>query len=311
MKLLVLGAGAVGGYFGGRLVEGGADITFLVRPRRQAQLQREGLRIESQLGNLSLPVNTVLAEHLRPGYALVLLTCKAYDLDSAMDAIAPAMGGGCAVIPMLNGMAHLDRLAQRFGPSNVMGGTCQINAKLRSDGVVEHTGALQRLVFGERGGAKSARSQAFADMLARTKIDWSLSEDIERDLWEKLVFLSALAATTSLFRANVREIVAAPGGHEAMERTLGTNIEIARREGHSPRAALIDFARKALMDPAGTWSASLLRDIEAGNPVEGDHIVGWMLDKARQHGLDDTMLSIAYVHIKAYEARRAAGRLPM
>jgi len=309
MKILVLGAGGIGGYFGGRLAESGADVTFLVRPKRREQIARDGLMIESPSGNAKLAVKTVAAEELKPGYDLVLFTCKAYDLDSAMDAIAPAMQGGCVVVPMLNGIAHFERLDARFGRQNVMGGTCQINATLRKDGVVVNGDALQRLLFGERDKSKSARAQAFADALAKTKIDWKLSEDIEQDLWEKVVFLSALAATTCLFRANVREIIAAPGGKEVMERALAANIAIATKEGHAPRAPAIEMARGRLTDPEGLWSASMLRDLEAGGATEADHIIGFMLAKARAHGVDDTVLSIAYTHLKAYEARRAAGRL--
>lgn len=309
MKLLILGAGGIGGYFGGRLAEAGADVTFLVRPQRREQLERDGLRIESQLGDLQIPVKTVLAAELRPEYEIVLLTCKAYDLDSAVDAIAPAMAGPCAVIPLLNGIAHLDRLDERFGYEKVMGGTCAIQAALRKDGVIQHAGTLQRVVFGERDGSTSARAQAFAAALARTRIEWELSQDIEQDLWEKIVFLSALAATTCLFRANVGEIIAAPGGLAAIQRVLDTNIEIANREGHAPRQQAVEFARNGLTDPASTWVASMLRDLQSGGPVESDHIVGWMLDLARKHGLDDTIHSLAYTHLKAYEARRA-GRLP-
>jgi 2-dehydropantoate 2-reductase len=310
MRLLILGAGGIGGYFGGRLAESGADVVFLVRPRRRAQLERAGLRLQSQLGHLQLPVRTVIAGELRPGYDLVLLACKAYDLDSAIQAIAPAMDGKCAVLPLLNGMAHFAALDRRFESPNVMGGTCLIGVTLGQDGTIYHAGALQRLIFGERDRSRSTRAQAFAEVLAKTKIDWQLSDDIAQNLWEKMVFLSALAATTCLFRANVGEIIAAPGGREAIERTLGTNIEIATREGHPPGDGAILFARNGLTDPAGTWSASMLRDLEAGAPVESDHIVGWMLDRARRHGLDDTMLSLAYTHLKAYETRRAAGRLP-
>jgi 2-dehydropantoate 2-reductase len=310
MKILVLGAGGIGGYFGGRLAEAGADVTFLVRPKRREQIRKDGLVVESQLGNLKLDVKTVVAEELTPGYDFVLFTCKAYDLDSAMDAIAPAMGGGCTVVPMLNGIAHYERLDARFGANNVMGGTCQINVTLRKDGVVQHADALQRLLFGERDKSKSPRAQSFAEAFAKSKIDWKLSEDIEQDLWEKIVFLSALAATTCLFRANVREIVAAPGGLEAMERTIAANIAIATAEGHAPRPAAIDAARKRLTDPAGTWSASMLRDLEGGGQVEADHVVGWMLERARKHKLDDTILSLAFSHLKAYEARKAANRLP-
>jgi 2-dehydropantoate 2-reductase len=310
MKTLVLGAGGIGGYFGGRLAEVGADVTFLVRPKRREQIEHDGLRIESPLGDARLAAKTVLAEQLRPGYDIVLFTCKAYDLDSAMDAIAPVMDGTAAVVPMLNGIAHFERLDARFGRASVMGGTAQINVTLRKDGVILHGDPLQRLLFGERDRSKSSRAQAFAEVLGKSKIDWKLSEDIEQDLWEKVVFLSALAATTCLFRANVGEINAAAGGTQAMERVLAANVAIAAREGHAPRPASIEFARARLSDRAGTWSASMLRDLEGGGAVEADHIVGWMLERARKHGIDDTVLALAYTHLKAYEARRAAGRLP-
>jgi 2-dehydropantoate 2-reductase len=310
MKLLVLGAGGIGGYFGGRLAEGGADVTFLVRPGRGEQIRKDGLRIQSPRGDLRLPVNTVFAESLQPGYDLVLFTCKAYDLASAMEAIEPVMDGTCAVVPLLNGLAHFDALDRRFGKEQVMGGTCQIDVTLRQDGLVFHAGTLQRLLFGERDRRTTARAQALATVLANSTIDWTLSQDIEQDVWEKMVFLSALAATTCLFRANVREIIAAPGGCEAMERALAANIEVAAREGHPPRPDAVTFARDRLTDPAGTWSASMLRDAESGKLVESDHIVGWMLDRARAHGADDTILALAYTHLRAYEARKAARRLP-
>ena len=305
MKLLVLGAGGIGGYFGGRVAEAkSADVTFLVRPKRREQLERDGLVIESPDGNARFPVKTVSAGELKPGYDAVLFTCKAYDLDSAMGAIAPAMDGKCVVVPQLNGMAHLEALDKRFGKSQVMGGVAQINATLRKDGTVAHMDSLSRIVFGERDKTVTPRAQAIADAFAKTSVRWHLSQDIEQEMWEKVVFLSALAAATCLFRANVGEIMAAPGGREAMERAIDANIEIATREGHPPRAQSIEFAKARLMDAKGNWSASMMRDMEAGNQVEADHIVGWMLDRARKHSIDDLILSMAYTHLKAYEARR-------
>src|SRR5688572_6128349 len=310
MRFLVLGAGAIGGYFGGRLAESGADVTFLVRPGRRAQLERDGLRIESALGNMSRPVRTALADSLAPDYDVVLLTCKAYDLPSSIEAIAPAVGTQTAIIPLLNGLSHFAVLDAHFGASRVMGGTCMIDSILGRDGVVHHGGTLQRLVFGERDGRLSPRAEAIAAVLAGTTVEWSLSDDIEQILWEKLVFLAALASLTCLFRANVREIISAPSGREAMERALAANAEIAAREGHPPSASGLDFARTRLTDPSGPWSASMLRDLENGGPTEGDHILGWMLDRARRHGVDDTLLSLAFTHLKAFEARRDANRLP-
>ena len=310
MRFLVLGAGAIGGYFGGRLAESGADVTFLVRPGRRVQLERDGLRIESALGNVARPVRTTLAGSLASDYDIVLLTCKAYDLQASIEAISPAVGPQTAIIPLLNGLAHFAALDARFGAARVMGGTCMIDSTLSRDGVVHHGGTLQRLVFGERDGRSSPRAEAVAAVMAGTTVDWSMADDIEQTLWDKLVFLAALASMTCLFRANVREIMSAPGGHEAMERALAANAEIAAREGHSPSAAGLAFARSRLTDPAGPWSASMLRDLEGGGRVEADHIVGWMLDLARRHGVDDTLLSLAFTHLKSFEARRDANRLP-
>ncbi len=310
MKLLVLGAGAIGGYFGGRLAQAGADVTFLVRPARRIVLEREGLRVASVNGDFTVAVKTVVAGEVAPGCDAVLFTCKAYDLDSAIEAVAPAMGERAVLVPLLNGLAHFEVLDRKFGRARVMGGTAHINAKLRKDGVIENPDPLQRVIFGERDPAQRRAAEALAAEFARTKADWIHSKDIEQDLWEKIAFLSALASVTCLFRANVGEIMAAPGGKEAMERALAANIEIATREGHAPSASAIERAMKRLTDPAGTWEASMLRDLEAGGPVEADHIVGWMLGKARQHAIDDTILALAYAHLKAYDRRRAAGRLP-
>jgi 2-dehydropantoate 2-reductase len=310
VKLLVLGAGGIGGYFGGRLAEANAaDVTFLVRPKRREQILRDGLVIESPHGNARFPVKTVVAGELKPGYDAVLFTCKAYDLDSAMDAIAPAMDGKTVIVPQLNGMAHLDALDKRFGRSQVMGGVAQINVQLRKDGTIAHMDSLARIVFGERDKVETPRAKALAEAFSKSKVHWTLSLDIEQEMWEKIVFLCALAANTCLFRANVGEIMAAPGGREAMERTIDANIEIATREGHAPRPKSVEFAKSRLMDPNGNWSASMMRDMEAGNPVEADHIVGWMLERARKHGIDDAVLAMAYTHLKAYEARRTAGRV--
>jgi len=178
VRLLVLGAGGIGGYFGGRLAEAkAADVTFLVRPKRREQIARDGLVIESPHGNARFPVNAVTAQELKPGYDAVLFTCKAYDLDSAMDAIAPAMDGKCVVVPQLNGMAHLEALDARFGKSQVMGGVAQINVQLRKDGTIAHMDSLSRIVFGERDKRVTPRAQALADAFAKTNVGWSLSPD--------------------------------------------------------------------------------------------------------------------------------------
>jgi 2-dehydropantoate 2-reductase len=306
MKLLVLGAGGIGGYFGGRLAETGTDVTFLVRPRRRQQLERDGLRIESPRGSVALPVQTVLAADVRAEYDFVLLTCKAYDLDSAMDAIAPAMNGRCAVVPLLNGMAHLEALDRRFGAESVMGGNASILVTLGADGVIRHGDPLQRISFGERDRAKSERSQLFAKAFVATSLEWDLSDDIMRSMWEKIVFLSVLASANCLYRASTGEIVRAPGGLHALEHAMAVNVDVATREGYAPRASIVEFFQQTLTDPTSERKGSMIHDLEAGAPVEADHVVGWMLGRAKAHGLEHPLLEHAYTALKAYEARRAA-----
>ena len=308
MKLLVVGAGGIGGHIGGRLVEAGGDVTFLVRARRQAQLAQDGLRIMSPLGDFASVVKTVTAADLTPDYDVALLTCKSYDLEQAMADLGPAMTGRCAVLPMLNGMAHLDALDQRFGAANVWGGTTAMNVTLDAAGTVRHVGAWARVAFGERGRDPSPTAAALGELLARTKLKTELSPRIEQDMWEKIVNLSALAALTCLFRANVGEILAAKGGPQAIDRVLETNLAIATREGFPPRPQALVATDKMMREAGSGLTSSMLRDLEAGNRVEADHIVGWMLAKAREHQLDDTMLSVAYTHLSAYEQRRASGR---
>lgn len=306
MRLLVLGAGGVGGYFGGRIAQAGGDVTFLVRGRRRDQLMRDGLHVKSPFGDFATPVRVVTAGELAPDYDLVMLACKAYDLDSAMDAIAPVMTGRCAVLPLLNGMSHLETLDRRFGETNVLGGTAMIASTLAEDGTVVHLNRFHRIAFGERAGRDVGYARAFETMLGSATLVWENSAIIEAELWEKLVALSVLAAATCLFRASVGEIVSAPGGREVMERAIATNVEIATREGHPPRPAALDTLRRMLLDPSSSLTASMMRDLEAGARVEADHIVDWMLDRARLHGLDSSLLSMAYVTLKAYEARRGS-----
>ncbi|GAC1667863.1 MAG: 2-dehydropantoate 2-reductase [Candidatus Limnocylindrales bacterium] len=310
MRLLVLGAGGIGGYFGGRLVEGGADVTFLVRAARRAELVEQGLRIRSPRGDADLAVVTVVADELAADYDLVLLTCKAYDLPSAMEAIAPAMSASSGVLPLLNGFAHLTTLSERFGRANVLGGTAKIAVTRAADGSIRHLNDWSAVTFGEQDGRASDRILALKAAFDRTSVDASVSTDVRRDLWLKFVHLHTVAAMTSLMRANVGEIVRAPEGAALLQTLLSTNIEIARREGYPPDDAFIATYQSTFAQAASAYEASLARDIERGGPIESDHLLGSMLERCRAHELDDRIHQLAWVASKAYEQRRAADRLP-
>lgn len=305
MRILVLGAGGIGGYFGGRLVEAGADVTFLVRERRARQLARDGLVIKSPLGDARLKVKTVLASGLRPEYDLVFLTCKAYDLESAMTAIAPALGPGTAIVPALNGLRHLEDLEARFGPERVLGGLAQIAAMLTPEGEVHHLSPFQLLVFGERDGSRSPRCEAFAKACAGAKFDSRLSEAVDLELWEKFVFLATLAGITCVMRGSIGAIMKSQEGEALTREMLEECRKVAAASGHPPRAEVMARYTEILTDRASGLTASMLRDIERKGPIEGEHIVGDMLRRARKFGISAPLLRVAWAHLQAYSAMRA------
>jgi 2-dehydropantoate 2-reductase len=310
MKVLVLGAGAVGGYFGGRLAQSGADVTFLVRPARAQKLAQAGLAIKSPLGDANIAVRTVLQEAVRPDYDLVILSCKAYDLEDAIAALGGAMGADTLVLPLLNGMAQLARLEQAYGKARVLGGTCYIASTLDADGSILHLGKFQGITCGARAGNHAhagALLQALAQAYARVPLECKLSADIEQDMWEKFVLLATLAAMTCLMRASVGEILAAADGEALMREALTSCVATAAAAGHAPRAESLQRTEGMLFARGSSFTASMLRDLEAGGRVEADHIVGDMLRRARAAGIDARLLAAAYCHLQAYEARRKQG----
>lgn len=306
MKILVLGAGGIGGYFGGRLAAAGAEVTFLVRPRRAAQLQQNGLVIKSPRGDLRQPVATVLAAPLQPDYDLVFLTCKAYDLAAAIAAIAPAMGPRTAVLPALNGILHLDVLINKFGDARVLGGLAQIAATLTPEGEIHHLSDFHVLTFGELSGQRSPRCEAFARLCANAGFSSRLSDNAWLELWEKFVFLCTLAGMTCLMRASVGAIARSQDGAALMREMLGECRQVAAASGYEPRPEVMALYEAKLTDGNSDFTASMLRDIERGGPTEGDHIVGDMLRRARQLNIDAPLLRTAFCHLQAYQANRAA-----
>ncbi|MFC7398448.1 2-dehydropantoate 2-reductase [Chelatococcus sp. GCM10030263] len=306
MRFLVVGAGAIGGYFGGRLLEAGRDVTFLVRPRRAEMLVQRGLVIRSPAaGDVTLPSPpTVLAEALETPFDVILLSCKAYDLDGAIAAVAPAVGPNTLILPLLNGMGHLDVLDARFGAEKVLGGLCIISTDLDADGRVLHLNDMHSLMFGERNGTGSARAQALAQAFAGATFDGRLSETILQDMWEKWVFIATAAGINSLMRASVGDIVAAGAADLAMG-LAEECAAIAARHGYPPRPEFRERSERTFTAAGSPMTASMLRDIERGAPVEAEHLLGDLLRRGGDAVGPRSLLRIAYAHLKAYEARRA------
>lgn len=302
MRILFLGAGAVGGYFGGRMAEAGADITFLVRENRARQLA-QGLRIESPNGDATIPVHTITEGDAAEPFDVIVLTSKAYGLASALETIAAHVYDGAIIAPLLNGMAHLAQIETRFPDAVVWGGVAQIPAMLTPDGTIRHMAPLQGLIFGPRPGQEHTRAKAeqLVAIAAKAGISARFSETIEQDLWGKWVFLATLAAGTCLMRSDIGTILKTENGEMFLLGLLDECTSIAAAEGFRPDETRMKGYHRQLTDRGSKWTASLLRDMEQGNRIEADHIVGDMLRRARAYAIATPKLDIAWTYLQTYE----------
>lgn len=302
MRILVLGAGATGGYFGARLAQAAADISFLLRPARAQYLRQHGLQVRSPLGDVHLVPKVITASGLPMAtpFDLVLLSCKAYDLDSAIDAIAPAVGAHTTVLPILNGLAHYPVLDARFGRDRVLGGLCFISAVLAADGTIDHLDAPARLTFGERDSASpSPRVQALAAACTAAGIDHLASTDIAGEQWIKYSFLATLAGATCYFRCDIGGIVARDGGADFITALHDECLAVAAASGHQVPDKAMAIARRSLTLPGSPMKASMLRDLEAGKPIEADHLIGDLVHRAAALGITTPQLDAVWAALQA------------
>ncbi|MCD5977293.1 ketopantoate reductase family protein [Pseudomonas quasicaspiana] len=306
MRILIVGAGAIGGYFGGRLLEAGRDVSFLVRPGRADELQRDGLIIRSPQGNILYPSPPCVLSNMLDGpYDLIVLSCKAYDLDSAMDAFASAVGPDTAILPLLNGMAHLARLTQRFDSSNVLGGQCLISVDRSTLGSILHLNDRHQLSFGELNGASTPRILRVAEALADAGFEANLSQHIVQDMWDKWCFIATLAGITCSMRASLGDVLEAQG-LALVVKLFAECCSIADAQGHPLQETVRQRYLSMLTAPGSKLSASMLRDMERGASIEVEHVLGDLLVRRDAQGLTSSLsvLGFAYTHLKAYEVRR-------
>jgi len=307
MRILVLGAGGIGGYFGARIHAAGGDVTFLVRPARAAQLRENGLKVSSPAGDLQISPKVLTREDLSASFDVIMLSCKAYDLESSIESIAPAVGEQSVILPLLNGVLHIDTLVSRFGAQRVLGGVAFISVNLAPGGEIKHHFKLHKLFAGSLVQQPSHWLQPLAKLLAASGFDFTLSGNIEQAMWDKFVFLSTLAGSTCLFRASIGDILSTVAGQAFISGLLAECARVAEASGHAVAEAQLAAYRKQLNDSGSSLMASMLRDIERGGPTEADHILGDMLARAQAKGVDAPMLRLAYSHLQAYAIRRQAG----
>jgi 2-dehydropantoate 2-reductase len=305
MRLLVVGAGSTGGYFGGRLADAGRDVTFLVRPRRAAQLEANGLKLVSPHGDVTVRPKLITADDIKAPYDAVLLAVKAYSLNAAIEDFAAAVGPRTAIIPTLNGMRHMDVLVERFGEEAVAGGVCKVAATVDAEGRIVQLAGFQELAYGERDGSVSSRMEELDAFMQGAGFTARLSRAIGYEMWEKWTMLATLGAITCSMRGNIGEVVAAPGGSSFNLGILDDVVRIVSAVGEAPSATFLEGAQTALTTPGSPQSPSMYRDLMEGSPIEVDQIVGDLLARGAKAGIATPLLAAAYAHMCVYQQRLA------
>jgi 2-dehydropantoate 2-reductase len=301
MRILVVGAGAVGGYFGGRLVEANRDVTFLVRPRRAEQIKEKGLQIVSQHGNLTLHPKIITVDGIIGLYDLILLGVKSYSLSGSMRDFSSAVGPETTILPVLNGMRHIELLADRFGKHSVVGGVCLVATEIDGDGSIRQLADFQTLTYGELDSRSTPRLQRMDETLRGAGFETGISDRIVPDMWQKWVQLASLGTVNCLLRGNIGEVASIPEGIALSLSALSECADIAGACGYPPSAAFLEQQTKALTNPDSNLTSSMYRDLKNGAPVEVDTILGDLLERGRKHGLTAPLLQAAFVNLSIYQ----------
>jgi 2-dehydropantoate 2-reductase len=304
MTILVVGAGATGGYFGARLAQAGRDVTFLVRPRRAGQLRERGLRIVGPAagagaGQVVRP-NLVMAGELTEPVDVVLLSVKATALDQAITDFAPAVGPQTMVVPFLNGMAHLAVLNQRFGESAVLGGVILIATQLNGEGDVVQLSPPASLIIGTQDGASTSRLQTAFEQLSGAGFDASISDEIIGRMWQKWVFVATIGALTCLMRGTVGEIVAVPGGPDLGPAMLAEASAVAAAAGYPIPADAIESTTRMITQAGSPVNSSLSRDVAEGQPAEVEQVLADLAHRGAGHGIKTPLFDLATMQLRIY-----------
>lgn len=306
MRMLVVGAGSTGGYFGARLSEAGRDVTFLVRPKRAAQIAADGLRVTSPHGDICVKPKLVTADALKETYDAIFLTVKGYQLDQAMADIAPAIGKDTMILPVLNGMQHMERLSDRFTPHNVVGCALKVATVIEDDGRIVQLGPLQDLAYGELDGSETPRMKALDDLMAGANINARRSPVIHREMWEKWILLAAVGAMTCLMRGPIGDIVACHGGADFNLALLDEVIAVVRAVGVPPSETFVTATRQQVTAKGSPLATSMYRDVLRGRRVEVENILGDLTGRAIVAGIPTPLLNAATLHLRIYQNKVSA-----
>ena len=306
MKIAIIGAGGVGGFFGARLQQAGADVHFVARGAHFAAMRAEGLRVESPLGDIHLPRVNVTDNPADIGTAdIVWLAVKLWDMDAAIASIRPLMAPHTGVISFQNGVQKDDILREVFGDRAVMGGVAYIATNIDRPGVVKHTGTMQRLIFGEYDGRRSPRAESLLDAAVRGGINAELSDDIRKAIWEKFVFLVGLSGSTTTMRETIGPIRSNPRSRRFLSELMRETVAVGRALGVALPA---DFAEQRLAFVDGLpeqMTSSMHHDLKAGKRLEVAWLSGGVAQLGERTGVPTPMNRAVWDVLTLHEAGSA------
>ncbi len=306
MKILVVGAGAIGGYFGAKLAQAGRDVTFLVRASRAEELKRNGLQIISPTGNLTIQPQITSAQEIRAPYDIILLSVKAPALFSAIADMKPAVGPETMIYPALNGMGHMEALVQAFGNNAVLGGVCLISTTLDGQGRIIQLNEMQKLVYGELSGEITPRIQAFDQVISHAGFDTELSTRIVQDMWNKWVFIASIGLSTCLLNGDIGQINSVPDGEAVILQCIDECASVANASGFPTPEPFLERIRQVCVDKNSKLASSMFRDMQNGANVEVEAILGDLLKHGQSHQLKVPLLQAGCVRLRIYQESRSA-----
>ncbi len=303
MKIAIIGAGGIGGYFGALLAASGENVHFVVRARTLGVLRERGLTVESAVTPMHLPSVQATDDPSTLGQAdVVLFAVKLPDVQSAARLLPPMLGPRTLVIPFQNGVEAAQLLSAQVPPAQVASGVAYIAASLRAPGVVVHGGPFARLRFGARESAQSPALETFRDACQRAGIDGQIVADIRRELWEKFVFLVGLSAMTAVTRKPVGVIRADADMRATLRAVMQETFDVGAAEGVGLAADFVD-ARLAFVDTLPeTMQASMLHDLQAGRPLELPWLSGAVVRLGERHAIATPVNRTIVAALKPYVA---------
>jgi 2-dehydropantoate 2-reductase len=301
MRILVVGAGAIGGYFGGRLLEKGNDVTFLVREKRNQQISEHGLTLKSIHGDVTLHPKTIVAGEKVSPFDVVVISTKAYHLEAVISSLSDYIDKTTMILPLLNGISHVSLLKDHFGDNNVIGGLCFIETTLDDQGTILQTSQFHDLVFGELSGEKTERITRLQEAMSGTKANFRLSNNIMKELWHKYLFITTLSGVTTLMRSPIGPILVGSGGAN-LAKGLGIELTEIANKIEAPIAPDYQETLFSRINQMGyKMKSSMQRDMEKGLPVEADHLQGYLKQLATQNQITTPILDTVYTNLKVYE----------